>query len=166
MNGRTLVNEPSQEAVWASMAAGSLSVMSVGTKAQPVLQKKGDDLRIDWGATSTLRRRRRTQPRRRLRRCRLSRKAWLGRGTAAAPAIPLKPLAVADDAPVMAVAMNFGRIEKEPTSRWLIWRYDDLYSIQYFGKNLRPYWRRTGMMATESLAVSARENRLAPDALH
>jgi len=28
--------------------------------------------------------------------------------------------------------------------RWLILAYDDLYSIQYMQKNLRPYWRRNG----------------------
>jgi hypothetical protein len=35
--------------------------------------------------------------------------------------------------------------------------YDDLYSIQYFGNNLRPYWRRGGAEALDLLNVAARD---------
>jgi len=150
------VNELAQEVVWTSQASAGLSVMSAGTKAQPVLQKKGDDLRIDWGyfyvaapaaeGTQTT-----VAP------MAASRKSWLTRGTVVAAALPVKPLALSDDAPVMAVATTYGRVEKETVSRWLMLAYDDLYSIQYFGKNLRPYWRRGGMTALELLAASARE---------
>jgi hypothetical protein len=150
------VNEPSQEVVWATPAAGPLTVMSAGTKDQPILQKKGDDLRIDWGyfyvaapkADATLST---------IAPLSISRKAWLGRGVVAPPAVPVKPQSVEGDAPVMAVAMNLGRVEKAPVSRWLMLAYDDLYSIQYFGKDLRPYWRRTGMTALDLLAASARD---------
>jgi hypothetical protein len=150
------VNELDEEVVWSMPASASLVVMNAGTKAQPVLQKKGDDLRIDWGyfyvavppgptTQATIA----PMP--------AARSAWLTRGTAAPAAIPVKPLPLSADAPVMAVAMNFGRVEKETVSRWLMLAYDDLYSIQYFGKNLRPYWRRTGMAALELLAASARD---------
>ena len=150
------VNEPTQEVVWSMAAAPALSVMNAGTKAQPVLQKKGDDLRIDWGyfyvaAPKADTTQATVAP------MAASRGAWLTRGTAAPPAIPLKPLPVSGDAPVMAVTMNFGRVEKEPVSRWLMLAYDDLYSIQYFGKNLPPYWRRNGMTALDLLTTSARE---------
>ncbi len=33
--------------------------------------------------------------------------------------------------------------------------YDDLYSIQYMQKNLRPYWRRTGWEAADLLKAAA-----------
>jgi hypothetical protein len=35
--------------------------------------------------------------------------------------------------------------------------YDDLYSIQYMQKNLRPYWRRTGWEAVDLLGAAARD---------
>ena len=35
--------------------------------------------------------------------------------------------------------------------------YDDIYSIQYMKKNLRPYWRRNGWEASDLLHASARE---------
>jgi hypothetical protein len=156
--GEPAVNEPTQDVLWSDQAPASspLAVMSVGTKAQPVLQRKGDDVRMDWGyfyvavpraeTTSTT-----------IAPMSLARKAWLGRGTMAARAVPAKPAPVSGDAPVMAVGMTLGRVEKEPVSRWLMLAYDDLYSVQYFGRNLRPYLRKSGMDAQGLLALSARE---------
>src|SRR5205085_9628788 len=43
------VNKPGPPVVWSRGQAGSLVTLRVGTEEQPVLQKKGDDLRIDWG---------------------------------------------------------------------------------------------------------------------
>src|SRR6185437_9493816 len=42
-------NTPAQEVVTQKYAASELNILKAGTKEQPVLQKKGDDLRIDWG---------------------------------------------------------------------------------------------------------------------
>ena len=44
-----VVNEPKQEVVWSRPKVEGLSVVRIGSKDQPVLQKAGDDLRIDWG---------------------------------------------------------------------------------------------------------------------
>ena len=38
---------------------------------------------------------------------------------------------------------------KSATGKFMI-GYDDLYSVQYLGKNLRPYWNRTGDVSIES----------------
>ena len=42
-------NTPAQEVVTKKYTASQLNILKAGTKEQPVLQKKGDDLRIDWG---------------------------------------------------------------------------------------------------------------------
>ena len=42
-------NVPSQEVIAKRYNASQLNILKAGTKEQPVLQKKGDDLRIDWG---------------------------------------------------------------------------------------------------------------------
>ena len=44
-----------------------------------------------------------------------------------------------------------------PASRWLMLAYDDLYSIQYFKRDLRPYWRRNGVGAEALLKTSAHD---------
>jgi hypothetical protein len=43
------VNVPGQELMSSKMATAGLNLLKSGTKDQPVLAKKGDDLRIDWG---------------------------------------------------------------------------------------------------------------------
>ena len=43
------VNVPGQEVVISKLSSNSLNLLKAGTKDQPVLAKKGDDLRIDWG---------------------------------------------------------------------------------------------------------------------
>ena len=43
------VNVPSQEVTGKKYEFAGLTVLKAGTKEQPVLQKKGDNLRIDWG---------------------------------------------------------------------------------------------------------------------
>ena len=53
--------------------------------------------------------------------------------------------------------MDFGSIRETPASRWLMLAYDDLYSIQYMKKNLRPYWRRTGWEAADLLQAAAHD---------
>src|SRR5438874_11051007 len=48
-----------------------------------------------------------------------------------------------------------GKVSSQPISRWLVLAYDDLYAIQYFKRNLRPYWRRHGAEATDLLKMAA-----------
>ena len=43
---------------------------------------------------------------------------------------------------------NLGNV-KNAAGKFMI-GYDDLYSVQYFGENLRPYWNRTGEVTIES----------------
>ena len=42
-------NTQAQEVVTQKYNSSQLNILKAGTKEQPVLQKKGDDLRIDWG---------------------------------------------------------------------------------------------------------------------
>src|SRR4030095_404800 len=54
-------------------------------------------------------------------------------------------------------SFDLGEVRAAPVSRWLMLTYDDEYSIQYFKKNLRPYWRRNGDDAAALLKKSAAE---------
>ena len=56
-----------------------------------------------------------------------------------------------------AIVLEGGQgVGKQPVSRWLMLAYDDLYSIQYMKKNLRPYWRRNGWEAADLLKAVRR----------
>jgi hypothetical protein len=154
------VNEPRQQVMWppeSQGTTGSLYVLKVGSKDQPILAKKGDDLRIDWGYLCL------AMPNdkgvRGLIRDRTQlhdvfvRNSW-NKG-------PLETVSQPANADVPAMAVEFFAIGKvsatQPISRWFMLAYDDLYSIQYMQKNLRPYWRRNGWEVADLLQAAYKD---------
>ena len=136
------VNQPSQAVQYTAPNIAGLTTLAVGTADQPVLQKKGDDLRIDWGhlliampvksaisanALDTEKDRATF-----LEKPRLGREVRQG------------STPVNQGAPALSFSFGFGSVGSKNVSRFLLLAYDDEYSIQYFKKNLRPYWRRNG----------------------
>ncbi|MHC5543018.1 glutaminase domain-containing protein, partial [Singulisphaera rosea] len=67
------------------------------------------------------------------------------------------PRAVDDERPVMAFVFDLGTVAGTPVSRHVVLAYDDLHAITYFGKPLRPYWRRSGAQAADLLRRSEAE---------
>src|SRR5205823_15053953 len=47
--GEVAVNKVEQKVVWDRQLGTDIEVLRIGTEEQPVLAKKGDNLRIDWG---------------------------------------------------------------------------------------------------------------------
>jgi len=129
-SGELAVNQGTQEVAVERERFGKLETIKIGSTAQPVLKKSGDDIRIDWGYLYLA----------------------TPHGT------------VSGDMGTGQGAQRWGQVEvdlgtvgAEPVARWLLLAYDDLYSIQYFMKNLRPYWRRNGWEAADLLKASAAE---------
>jgi hypothetical protein len=134
---------------------GRLAVLRLGSEDQPVLAKKGDNLRIDWGYVYAAAPRRTTRTA--LGPAAACRRSFLDMG-----GLPIRddrrmPRAANDGSPVMALAFDLGRVSAAPVSRYLMLAYDDLYSIAYFRQRLRPYWRRHGAGARDLLERAARD---------
>ena len=119
----------------------SLKVAWLGSVDQPVLETKGDDLRIDWGyfyaaapdgLPAVIGERDRSHA------------AFADTGALPDGDISGHPADSPATATVAAFALNFGILTDKPVMRWLMVAYDDEYSIQYMKHNLRPYWRRNG----------------------
>lgn len=143
------VTTASQQATASTMKMGKLEVAKLGSVDQALLAKRGDDLRIDWGyfyaaspqATSIA-----VGAPEALREQFLSGERKLASAAGAqSPALSL----------AAGLVLDMGRVGARPVSRWLVLAYDDEYSIQYFRKNLRPYWRRNGDDAAALLKKSA-----------
>jgi hypothetical protein len=150
------VNTPDQAVTWSSEKINRLVALKVGSKEQAILGRKGDDVRIDWGylylaATAA------QKPGFVQADPASVRPAFISSGTIS----QVTPLAdterAASNGPVSAIAFEFGDVSVKPVSHWLMLAYDDLYSIQYMGKNLRPYWRRSGWEAADLLKASAHD---------
>lgn len=127
-----------------------LEVIKVGSTEQPILAKKGDDLRIDWGYLYV------AAPK--------SESPFAVFGSDWQFFEKFGPnfsssTSVGTAAPggTVSAALMFDvgdKIGAKPVSRWLMLAYDDEFSIQYMKKNLRPYWRRNGDDAAALLKKS------------
>lgn len=142
------VNSPSQEVAATKYTSGGLSILKAGSVAQPVLQKKGDDLRIDWGYLYV------AVPGSAGAQQFISSEqdaAGLFRsGKGALTSLKGNKLA-------LNTVLSFGKVGAAPVSRFAEIGYDEVYSIQYFQKDLRPWWNRTGTRTFENeLAQAAR----------
>lgn len=147
------VNVPEQPVTAAVEKAGDLVALKLGSKDQPVLETKGDDLRIDWGYLY------------------LATPADVNTSHAIeAPKqltdefqstgkLPTKSETAADRANTLASAIAFDlpQVGATPVKKWLVFAYDDLYSIEYMGRQLQPYWRRNGLDAAALLTEAARD---------
>lgn len=146
------VNVPAQLVVWRRQRVGGLTALRIGTEEQPVLQKRGDDLRIDWGhlyvAAAQADAKGVLAPRA------AAVGAFVREGRLPARDDARMPRPVRDALPVAAFAFDLGKVAARPVSRRLLLAYDDGYSITYFRTKLRPYWRRNGAKA-ENLLQSA-----------
>ncbi|HEX8502906.1 MAG TPA: DUF4965 domain-containing protein [Pyrinomonadaceae bacterium] len=150
------VNTTYEKVVWSRLKAGGLGVLTFGSQLQPVLERSGDDLRIDWGYLHLS-----VPP------------SWGGRdviawnqaarrGFAASGALSdsddtRQPRMAREETPVLAAATDLGAVGAKAVSRHLMLAYDDRHSIEYFGRRLRPFWRRGGAEADGLLKDAARD---------
>jgi len=151
------VNTPDQAVVWSRPEIAGLTALRIGSEEQPVLQKKGDDLRIDWGYLYA------AAPQETASGA-IAGEGALVRAFVTSGKFPSSygqrmPRAVKDDLPVAAMVLDLGNVAAGPVSRYAMLAYDDEYSINYFGRRLRPYWRRNGAQAADLLQAAARDYR-------
>jgi len=143
------VNLPDQEVAWSRSTAGDLTALRVGSAAQPVLQAKGDDLRIDWGYAYAAAPK--NEARGAIGPAAALATAFVDGGKLPAEDDARQPRAVKQDPPALAFAFDLGKVGAESASRHVLLAYDDEYSITYFRRKLRPYWRRDGATAADLL---------------
>ena len=140
------VYRPAQEVTAKKYTTAKLSILKTGTVEQPVLQKGADDMRIDWGYFYV-----------------------------AAPKVSgavqfVSPANRAADAfrnnsynynvtrgkkLALNTVMSMGTVGASPISRFLELGYDEIYAIQYFKKNLRPWWNTSGQETIEGQLTAA-----------
>lgn len=146
------VNQPSQAVVWNRAKVSGLDALRIGSKDQPVLGKRGDDLRIDWGylyvAAPSGKAKTALAPRATMQ------AEWRKSGALGQDFDKRQPRP-ANDAPVVAAfSFDLGSVGTKPESRLLLLGYDDEYSLTYMGHPLRAYWRQKGMDMTRLLPVA------------
>jgi len=104
----------------------------IGTKDQPILKRKGDDVRIDWGYAYLA--------------AKEGKVVQYGR-------IPKDYVL----RPSMRLTLDYGKIHSTEKSNTILLAYDDLYSIQYFGQDLQAWWKKNFSSTEEMIKKSLDE---------
>jgi hypothetical protein len=144
------VNNTTEKVVWSRPKLQSLRALSFGSQQQPVLEQSGDDVRIDWGHFYL------AAPQSGGFDDAIGWNQTVRRGFASTGALPAAddldmPRAAKDQLPAAAFAADLGAVSASVVSRHLLVAYDDLFSVEYFNRRLRPYWRRNGASAADLL---------------
>ena len=146
--GTLASDTPYQPVATQSGPASGMRWQAVGTTAQQVLGKAGDNLRIDWGYAYLA----------------APGAALLSSGnpqTLKTAFATTGKLLVA--APVrgqaqhvaQAAMLDLGKVTAQPVEQHLLLGYDEHFAVQYFGQNLRPWWRRDPAMTMEKALQAA-----------
>lgn len=141
------LNRPTQQSESETYEKDGLLFVKSGSLDQKVLAKKGDDIRIDWGYFYMAAEKDSTKTN--IGKGLTLRKDFIAGKKSEETAKQQSPN---ND---MSIVRNLGNIT-EATGKIMI-GYDDLYSIQFFKKNLRPYWNRNGNETIEGQFVKANE---------
>jgi len=149
------VNTPDQEVVASRYRLGKLTVLRVGSQEQPILKKSGDNLRIDWGFLYVV-----TAPAPDVQEVIGNRRTTMNAFAENQPMADSDDLSTprpAGQGTMLAYQIDLAKIGSTPVSRYVVLAYDDLFSIEYLYRRLRPYWRRNGVTARELLEDSLRD---------
>lgn len=137
-----VVNHASQKVNWSRVNAQGLTVLTMGSTDQDVLEKSGDNLRIDWGYMFT------ASPLKQnatsfLGASDQARKQFLVDGSLPENDDLRMPRPAQDEWPVMAWKMNITctPVEQE---RHLILAYDEGFSAEFLHRKLQPFWKWKG----------------------
>jgi hypothetical protein len=148
-----VVNRANQKVEWSRYKVGGLDLLSFQSEEQPILEKKGDDLRIDWGklylavpeGNSTAIRSQGT------------RNEFAKEGDIKGEDDLRMPRAASDNWPVLACAMKGLKVGDKPVERKLILAYDDIYSVEYLGRKLPPIWRKFDASAGDMIQAAEKD---------
>ena len=143
-DGAMATDNGEEPVVWSRAEIKGIHLLRVGTSSQPMLQKYGDNLRIDWGyfyiaapaseGSVELAAGNQTY-----------RDSFVSTGQLPEDddlAQPRMPQSRYPSAPALNLVFPLGSVGTAPVSRHVLLGYDDVYSIEYMQQKLSPYWRK------------------------
>ena len=154
--GEIAVNTPDQSLIWDNPVIAGLKTLRIGNPDQPVLQKKGDNVRIDWGY-AYLSVADAQKPQTKVGGRDALMKSFITSGDLASVSTLTQPRKASDEKASMAVSWKIGKVKSTESTCWAMLGYDDQYSVRYFDANLKAWWKRDGMTMNQLLPLSAKE---------
>lgn len=142
------VHNPAQEVEAKKYTTAKLAVLKAGTVEQPMLIRKGDDVRIDWGYLylAVPSQYKGTQS--------ISTTADALKSFTAKPAAG--PASLKGEKLMLNTVMAMGKVGSTAKEQFVMIGYDDVFALQYFKTNLRPWWNKDGKETIENqMAIAA-----------
>ncbi len=147
------VNDLSQEVIVTTGAKQNINWVKAGTVEQPILQKKGDNVRIDWGyhylatvdseGASV-----------HIGDYILSKQQFLNQEIPGS-SVDEFITKMSQSMPAMVFTDDMKEVSDKATSGYVMIAYDDIESIQYFGDNLKAWWTKNGEVSIADVLQSA-----------
>ncbi|MBI1332791.1 MAG: DUF4965 domain-containing protein [Armatimonadetes bacterium] len=141
-SGLLTVNEPNRKIEWKRESMGDLTALRIGAADQTYLRPAGDDARIDWGYLYGVAKT--SQAKSAIGANQSLESDFTNTGTLSGNLDSRMPRSADDDQPAVGFAFSLGSVGKQTVSRHMMIGYDEIYAIEYYGKKLRPFWRRNG----------------------
>ena len=139
-------NTPDQKVTTQQSSSNTLSILKAGTVEQPMLQKRGDDLRIDWGYMYV------AVPK-------TAKATQFVSSNKEAVDLFFSGNSRSTVKEGTGVALNtvipFGAVGKTAVEKFIELGYDDINPVQYFHTNLKPWWKTTQTNTFEQLLAKA-----------
>lgn len=143
------VYTPIQEVTANKYTQNNLNILKAGTVEQPVLQKKSDDMRVDWGymylAASA----------------KNSQHYISDANKALLPFISDSKIdsktEVTGKNLVLNTITDLGTVGNSEVETTLMLGYDEIYTINYFGTNLKPWFKKDGNSMDSVLATASND---------
>jgi hypothetical protein len=148
------VNEGNEAATWGRLHTASLDELHLGSRDQRVLNRSGDDLRIDWGYF------RLCVPREASVETALVPNAvgnFLAKGSLPVNDDAAMPQTPHDHAAHAAVVFPLGNVGATTVERHVLLSYTEGYAIELMERKLRPYWQRNNTPVAEMLERAEHE---------
>lgn len=142
------VNDRSENVVAFRSETALLHILSVGSRDQNVLNRSGDNLRIDWGYFHL------GIPKNEESTTAIAADiigAFTDKGILPANDSIGMPQPAQRGSPHLGVKLEFGSLSAQPEVRHVLVSYTEGFAIQFFERNLRPYWQRDGMPVEQML---------------
>lgn len=137
------VNTVDQAVKWDRPVIEGINAVRLGTVEQKILNRVGDDVRIDWGyAYLAVSKDQKAKVSVAGRQSLI--KSFINDGEITDSCDLSQPCAVKGNRISMAASLNLGKVDRKGISSFAMIAYDDIYSIRYFGKDLQAFWKHDG----------------------
>jgi hypothetical protein len=144
------VNQPLQPVKVTSYTKNGVRTLNAGTVEQAVLKRTGDNVRIDWGYMYV------SAP------AAMGAKQYITtEGEAISSFVKTAyngPASTTGTQFMLNTVIPFGVVGNSALSKYTMLGYDEVYSIQYFGTNLKPWWRNAAGATMDGALSKAQKN--------